>query len=308
MNDNLKTIIESLLESVKPTNTFDKNILIEFAIIFRTDNIDLFNEYYKSFQDKPYFVFGSDSLDMPKIIEIFKMKNNSNDEEMISEEFLQNYFLNGYVFHSTTDVDIANIMINGMNPSKKIHVDDTAEVKKILSEEALSSFFPCENKDVPYWYYTTRLNLFNLYGIPEWFRAITGNIEGDFQNISIDDILTRIREKSAYYGNSDEATQKLEQLVRVYYERYKDARKMLVLIPLSGAITQVESIYNEFKERNALHNLMEYVCYRFCGEKNARTTNIVDPNDLLCFDVQNNVLLTNRDFLDLNNTVEHVGR
>ena len=187
-------------------------VIIQFCVYFDSDDENLFREFAASYNPP------GDNSDL--LIRIYAKRYDLDpikDLKVIRNLYVDNVLNNGYSYHLTTNVNAENILKEGLNPPFPTEEEKELEdIKSMLTEEGLKSFFPFHNQE-RYLFYSKVLKQNVRYGrAPEWLQDL---------KIGTDNIETFGR-----YESSD-AKIALMQFTKKYVTKYKDAKRIVIMIP-----------------------------------------------------------------------------
>lgn len=273
-----KECYSSLIEQLG--NNFNLSQVLDFITYFRCDDVNLYNEFLKNYDEVGYY-------SSRKLIELYCKYNNIELNDKNSKDIflgiVDNLWNKGMSYHLTTSVSALNIMDYGMNPSKKEAdvVKDISSLIALLSEDGKRKFFPFARNDIDTYSYASIPKLNVNYGkAPEWYLNIIG-----YSNDSFEKIVPNIMKEMV--DESSEAKEKMLFIVSKYYELYKNSSRVLVVIPgLNKNVS--EEIINIFDVNN-VDNLINGVRY-FIGSRSrnidAKSNKVVSSDDLMFIDVK----------------------
>lgn len=222
-------IYNSLKKQLDGTN-YNLFELINFVNLYRVDSIELFYDFINPNVSK---------LDIyMKKIGISKPLDPIKKLKLYSE--LVNRFYELMAFHLTSNVELENILNNGMSPMfKQTEFSEIYDVVLNLSENTQEQLFPfIKNKEHPMsdyhnYSYTVYLRKEGFsYGYsPEWVKILTNS--NKLKNIT--DVVKYIRDICEKNNESEENILKVINLGIKYYEKYQNSKRYIVIFPLNLA-------------------------------------------------------------------------
>ena len=254
--------------------------VLEFCTYFRCDDINLYNDFIKDYNEVFYYK-------SEKLIELYCKKNeivlSNENANSIFSDLVNNIWNNGMSYHLTTSISALNINKYGMDPSKKEAdvLEDINTLMDSLSEEKVKYFFPFVRGDINMYSYSSIPKLSVSYGkAPEWYLNLAG-----YGNESLDKIIPRIM--NSMKDESEAAKDKMISIVSKYHDLYKNSSRVLVVIP--GLNPKLSKDVLDSFEVNNVEKLNEGINY-FLSVKgrniDAKTDKVVPSNELMFIDVK----------------------
>ena len=204
--------------------------ILEFCNYFRQEDIELFDEYRKIYQETEFQPVREKSK---KIVELYKRKlgiTSENDKRLL-ETILEVIGNNGLGFHLTNNIDVKNIIENGLDPkAKSDSVGRLREIKNSLSKETVGELFPYQGSDEDKYSYSTNPRLNVSYGrCPEWLLNLTSYAYNT--GTELPEVLEDIAELCKENGESPESIETLLKFTEENYKKYLKTRKEMVVFP-----------------------------------------------------------------------------
>lgn len=215
--------------------------MLEFCNYFRTEDIKIFDEYRKIYQETE---FKATKEKAKRIVELYKKKlgiASENDPKLL-ETILEIIGNDGLGFHLTNNIDVKNITENGLDPKAKIDsVEKIKEIKKQLSKETIWQLFPYQGSDENKYSYSTNPRLNVNYGrCPEWLLNLTSYAYNT--NTELSEVLEDISDLCQENGESSESTETLLKFTEENYKKYLTTRKKMIVFPNTKEIDR--NIFN----------------------------------------------------------------
>ena len=191
-------------------------------------------------------------------------------------------------YHLTTSVSAENIYNNGMDPSKKEAevLEDIDSLASVLSSENRDFFMPYALKDKGTYSYSSFPKLGVNYGRkPEWYLNITLYNDG-----TADEIFNAI--SPFLVSESDEAKEKMYNVISKYHDLYANSFRTLVVIPGLNDVLSDEEL-NSFgvKDVPTLQSAVERLVYARHSINDGVSTKHVPGSDLMFIDVGSRTLV-----------------
>lgn len=278
-----KECYSSLIEQLG--NNFNLSQVLDFITYFRCDDVNLYNEFLKNYDEVGYY-------SSRKLIELYCKKNeiilSDENANSIFSDLVNNIWNNGMSYHLTTSISALNINKYGMDPSKKEAdvLEDINTLIDSLSEEKVKYFFPFVRGDINMYSYSSIPKLAVSYGkAPEWYLNLIG-----YRDSSLDEIIPRVLKLMEY--ESEAAKEKMVSIVSKYHELYKNSSRVLVVIPeLNPKLSK--DVLDSF-EVNSVEKLNEGINY-FISVKgrniDTKTDKVVPSRELMFIDVKTRTLV-----------------
>ena len=278
-----KECYSSLIEQLG--NNFNLSQVLDFITYFRCDDVNLYNEFLKNYDEVGYY-------SSRKLIELYCKYNNIELNDKNSKDIflgiVDNLWNKGMSYHLTTSVSALNIMDYGMNPSKK-EADVLEDINMLidsLSEDKVKYFFPFVRDDINMYSYSSIPKLTVSYGkAPEWYLNLVGH---DID--SLDKIIPRLMN---LMGDESVSTkEKMVSIVSKYHDLYKNSSRVLVVIP--GLNPKLSKDVLDSFDVNNVEKLNEGINYFLSVKRrniDAKTDKVVPSSELMFIEVKSKSII-----------------
>ena len=191
-------------------------------------------------------------------------------------------------YHLTTSISAENIYNNGMDPSKKEKevLEDIDSLASVLSPENRDYFMPYALNDKGTYSYASFPKLAVNYGRrPEWYLNLTLYNDG-----TADEIFNSI--SPFLVSESDEAKEKMYNVISKYHDLYANSSRTLVVIPGLNNVLSDEALDSfGVKDVPTLRRAVEHLVYVRHSINDGDSTKCVPGSDLMFIDVKSRSLV-----------------
>jgi len=269
--------------------------LLQFCHIFRSDDINLYNEF------KHNCLTAGNQLVANKLIELYGKRYDIDpkvDMEKLMYLFIQNVINSGVSYHLGSSANFESIMTLGLNQSaagiKTPERQDYEKLHQMLGEEMFNKLQPFHGEKEKSKLYYSNIPILNArYGDrPEWLKELKLNY-------------------SLLKENSEE--QKIvKELLDKYEEKYKDATKVLFIIPCPTTIHQItEDKVEEWLIKRTPQDIISILTNNILNQKDLDTERYINSAVIIAVNLKNGKLygMENGELVELqSNKTEHRGR
>lgn len=221
--------------------------VINYCLLFKSnDGI----EYINSNNKKEFII--------KKIASILNIKEENIQANIgdIEEYAYLNFYINGYIFHSTNSLYGNELIANGFTKKEDSEEkEDINNIYKLLSKYNKENPFQFVINDFNHEYTgifcdSDPLLITNYCNGPEWFRLFCGEAsvyhqlvdhhkEKGFSTKNYDDALECVSALINYYNLPNNEKQEVLNFFNKYWNKFKDTKPMVILIPTSKIFDQM---------------------------------------------------------------------
>ena len=281
--------------------------VINYCILFKSN--DGIIEYIRSNNKKEFII--------NKIASIMNISSEnilSNIGE-IERYAYSNFYIDGYIFHSTNSLYGRELIENGF--VKKEDTEEKADIIKI------NRIFNRYDKTNPFQFIIHDFNhdytgifcdsnpllITNYCNGPEWFRLFCGEAsvyhqlvdhhkEKGYSTRNYDDALECVTSLIKYYNLPENESNEVLEFFNKYWNKFKDTKPMVIAIPTNkvfGEMTMQKAMLNFIYNNKHDHIFDIIVSGKSLLYNNFCVNESIDSSDLNCFSLEPLIIRKNKE-------------
>lgn len=284
----------SLLRKLELDDTLtviDIGNVIRFCSLFWSDDVELFKEFDLISRSSSNSATGEFSYEnINRVIKLFAKRYGLNlqaEMEKVMYLFIQNAINNGISYHLGSSANFQSIMELGLGiEAIGFKTEEREDYEKLISSGG-EKLLPFRGSNASKLFYSNKPILGARYGIkPEWLMELKLNY------VLVADIeLKRI----------------VDDILKKYDEKYKDAYRMLFLIPFQKSQLS-ETTVGKWLSYGALPSDIVSGLWSVLEQKDLHTSSHIPSSDILAVDLKDFSMYCRDEYGDVKKIVNGINR